>query len=106
MKRKSIIANIAAAAAFLFLGLVATNIHHVSSYSAFHGFVERGFVNREKLEAAEPKGASDNVMVRDMQATGSVEVWLNIISALAALACVLNAVLIYRSNKSHETPTA
>ncbi|MCO6045520.1 hypothetical protein NG895_16535 [Aeoliella sp. ICT_H6.2] len=95
MKLLIITLNLLAAAAFVFLGMLANAIHSTHSYSTYHEFVIVGAISEKQLETIEdpenPGSYGYDLLARIVQA-GNVETWVRRISTLAAAACVLNAV--------------
>jgi hypothetical protein len=99
MKWTFIIINLLAAVGFLFLGSVASAIHHVHSYSMYREFVAIGAVDEEKVKKLPipqnwPQTPYYDMTAR-MQQIGNAEAWFGRISGLAAVACVCNAGAIF-----------
>lgn len=83
--------NILGAAAFLFAGQVAINIHHTHAFSTYREFVIRGFVDEAAVQRAATEPEHYDFVSR-LRAIGGGGLYYRMISVGAALALIGNAV--------------
>jgi hypothetical protein len=99
MKWTVIILNLLVAIMFLFLGQLAIAIHRAHSYSMYREFIAVGAVDEQKLATIpQPPGLPPSAhydMPARLRQIGNAEAWFTRISVLAAIACVLNAAVIF-----------
>ena len=108
MKWPIIILNVLTACAFFLLGGMAAAAHRVHSYSTYKEFIFVGAVDEQKLKTLELQGTPPTRgydMEARMRQIGNAEENFHFLAALAAGACIANAMAFFFLVRKREPNT-